>query len=362
MRKLSTLIIPLLLAGCAGQSDKNTDIPVIDLAAAIEQEPVNELEFRDVRFTPLDTSAVALFSERSLIKGVKGDTIMIADDVNRLVLFSLADGKFINEINRKGNGPGEYSWIQCALLDDATAQITISDANGNHAILLTLNDSLISDTPYRKVSGTRLPAGDTRTCINIGEDTDEGYKIHQFDRFMNEIDSLTIAGFDMNYYGGEFFSSNGRTALLTNLSDTLLTLLPGRMEPFVVINRGGKEITPAVAEKIMADYRSVSRGDYLDIYNSAWDDNHFYTLSAYQDNFHLNMFDLPSGRMVYHRSLNPRDEERNTVGFEVPFEGKTYHLRFLFVKDNRWYGIVSEEEALDDDTDEGNCAIISFTL
>lgn len=361
MKSFYVLIIALFLVGCSGKDYKSADIPVIDVVAAIEGEPCNNLEFDDVRFTPLDTSAVSMFGERSYIKAVQGDTIVIEDEHDRLVLFNLKNGKFINEISRKGNGPGEYSWIQGAFLDDATGELTISDANSSHAIILTLNDSLISDTKCRNLRNRRFPIGYTHSCINIGVDTDEGFVIHQFDRFFNEIDSLLLPGFDMNYYGGEFFSANGRTALITNLSDTLYTILPGQMEPFAVLARGGKEITPADADKIMADYKSVSQDNFIKLFYSAWDDEHLFLVSSYQENLNLDIFDLTSGGVLYHLPIDKRSE-RDSTGVEVPFEGKTYHVVNPFVKDNRWYGIVSEAEAMGEEGGEGNCAIISFNL
>ena len=221
-------VLAILFTGCGKGADSN-EVVTIDLASAVEGEFVNHLKVTDVVYTPLDTAAAAMFSERGDIVGLAGDTIIIHDrndSEDRLILFTLADGKMVGQINHVGSGPGEYRWIETVYIDRPARQVVINTAD-NVAHRYTLADEYIDSRKYDTKSTKRFSIGSLENGINMYEEVDGGFVIHQLDRNFDKVDSIKVDGYQLGYLSG-LFERAGNHSIVT-MVDTIYSITPGKL-------------------------------------------------------------------------------------------------------------------------------------
>ncbi|MDE6265249.1 MAG: 6-bladed beta-propeller [Paramuribaculum sp.] len=362
--------LAILSTGCGKGADGN-DVVTIDLASAVEGEPVNHLKATDVVYTPLDTAAAAMFSELGNIVGLAGDTVIIHDmndSEDRLILFTLADGKMVGQINHKGNGPGEYQWIEAVYIDRPAHEVVINTPYGV-AHRYTMDDKYIDSKhytpPYKSI---RLSIGSLDDCINMYGEFDGGFFIHQYDRDFTKIDSIKVDGYKLGYRSG-IFQTVGEYAILS-MVDTLYSITPGKLEKFAIIDRKGKTITPEIEEefnKMMRSDRESARNmqaqnitlDYIMI------DNDYIIIPSFYNNANsYDIFRRSDGALLTHIPYSW--EEENKVGFEFEYSGAKMRVLPRFTQDGRWYAIIGEEQAVgpNGEPNDGdlNAAIVSFKL
>ena len=164
MKNISLSIsISLLLTACGGASTMHqSEMATIDVEAAL-QNP-QELSLTDLGekmiYVPLETldeSLVKLESQSNLI--VTDEYIFVGESGRPLLCFDRFTGKFLRNIGRVGQGPGEYSVSTAAQVDAeakriyfgiAASQYQCYDYDGNflHTQKLPSNNFLMGGTHF----------------------------------------------------------------------------------------------------------------------------------------------------------------------------------------------------------------------
>lgn len=107
---LFCLILALIISSCAQHDPSNENsVGIIGLNEAFSNaRPLNINDIStDLEFVRLETRDACLTGTRLFM--YSNDQNLVAVDQARIMLFDRTNGKFIKEIGRKGNGPGEYS-------------------------------------------------------------------------------------------------------------------------------------------------------------------------------------------------------------------------------------------------------------
>lgn len=120
------LILPLLIMLLYSCS-KNEQID--NVKKLIFNEEVNS-DIKDLitcKFIPLETTDSCLFGDISAIDIVDNKIYTIDRKGNHLFVFDIS-GKFITQIGKKGNGPGEYMSLNNFHIDKKQQIITLTDA------------------------------------------------------------------------------------------------------------------------------------------------------------------------------------------------------------------------------------------
>lgn len=128
----------LLLIACTGKktteenaAPENKGPQVINLEEAISQPsedvPLSEA-VRELRIVPLETTAECLVGNVESIQ-IMGDDIFVLDLQSGILRFS-KDGKFLNKIGTRGQGPGEYLYAKGLLTNEAAGEIGIQESSG----------------------------------------------------------------------------------------------------------------------------------------------------------------------------------------------------------------------------------------
>ena len=362
----SILSTSLLMACSSGNSDK--EAVRFDLAGASRTEQFNNLKIKDFKYVALDTVSKALLGERASIEGIAGDTVIIRDDFERVLFFTLSDGKLVGEINHKGQGPGEYSWLDHIYVDRPAREVVLNTPN-NFAHRYTFSDSLVTTYHYDTPSTIRLSTGSLSKGINIYEQRESGFVIHQLDRNFRQTDSIVTDGYRLGYQSG-IFSNLGDEGIIT-IVDTLYTIKPGKLEKLAILDRNGKTITPEIEEELDQMARSDFEGmmkkqnEYINLLGLFTSDNDkMQVIYKSEGTAFFDFFRMNDGKLLAHLQLS--DTRADEKGLPVEYEGTTLYLNPIFCQDGIWYAVIPENATIEAEKDADNAicnaAIASFRL
>lgn len=356
----------MLLAGCSGGSGSN-EVPVIDMASGVEMSDAPELVYTDIEYVPLDTATAALLGEYSNIMAVMGDTIIMHDmdwmgGDSRLLLFSLADGRFIREIKHIGQGPGEYSWIESIFPDRGKGDIVIKGAN-NAIGRYTLSDSLVSSKTIASLANNKFAVGSLVNGVNVAEPIEGNLLIHQYDAEFNVVNTLFVPDYEPRFISMAINTSGDKGMM--NVVDTVYNLLPGRMDPVVILSRGDKALTPKVEQDVYLNQKDYNLGQemrkrYIEFAHFDTVGDQFIVCYYYGGNNYCDIYSLTDGKLLGRCKFTWQDG-----GFELPWGDTTFQLRTIpfYAGDGRFYMKVDDEQAIDADGNQNpdaNIGIISF--
>lgn len=362
----SILSASLLMACSSGNGDK--EVVRFDLAGASRTEQFNNLKIKDFKYVALDTVSKALLGESAMIQGIAGDTVIISDDLERVLLFTLSDGKLIREINHKGQGPGEYSWLDHIYVDRPAKEMVLNTPY-NFAHRYTFSDSLVYTYNYDISSTMRLSTGSLSKGINMYEQRESGFVIHQLDKNFQQTDSIVIDGYKLGYRSGSF-SNLGDEGIIT-IVDTLYTIKPGKLEKLAILDRNGKTITPEIEEELNQMIRSDFEGmmkkqnEYINLLGwFASDNDKMEVIYQSEGTSFFDFFRMNDGKLLAHIQLTDNCEDKK--GLPVEYEGSTLYLNPIFCQDGIWYAVIPENATIEAEKDADNvicnAAIASFRL
>ena len=364
--KLITGLLSILTFASCGNRGAESVVPVYDLAAAVNTPRMEKLKVGDVRLTALDTVSKALLSNRARIIDVLGDTIVIeeTDKQYKVLLFSLSDGKLLREINHIGQGPGEYAWLDNVYVDrDAHEVVLTTPVPIAHRY--TLSDSLVKTYNHGIPIRRKLTKGSLEKGINFCDETENGFIIRQANKDFIQTDSIVVDGYKLGYMSGDLINYGDEGAI--TMVDTLYILKPGRLEKTAVLNRGGKTITPEI-EKELSEMKSfedmiAKQHEYIETLGLFITDGNLVMIAYMYGKNETEFFDFfrrDDGELLTHIPMK-WDEDRDSTGMAVEYEGSTLYVKPLFARDGRWYAILPETQVPGAE-DENNGAIVSFTL
>lgn len=366
MNKFAIITLAGFMFASCGSKHEKDDVPVYDLSAAIKSPRLQKLKIEDIKFTTLDTVANALFGYQAKIIDVIGDTLILRDSrdlaEDRLLLFTLSDGKLIGEINHKGQGPGEYRWLDNVYVDRGTKEVVLNSPD-RVAYRYTLSDSLVSTYHHNIPTVKRLTKGSLANGINFYEEDDKGFIIRQVNKDFVLTDSIMVDGYPLGYLSGDLINFGDEGAI--TMVDTLYLLKPGRLEKTAIFSRGGKTITPEIEKELsnMSDYekRMEKQREYISLSEGIIPEGDVVMINYYSGEAqYLDFYRRNDGKLLTHIPVLWSNGHEK-AGMEVKYEDSIFYVRPQFARDGRWYAIIPDSELAESDGD-GNGAIISFTL
>lgn len=106
------IIIGYFLSSCSGGRQRDEDIYVhVDFVGAERQSLYVEDVFDCVEFIPLETSYSCLLTEEPLILAVTDSFVVLSNMMRDAFLFDRKDGRFVQQVGKRGNGPDEYYFL-----------------------------------------------------------------------------------------------------------------------------------------------------------------------------------------------------------------------------------------------------------
>lgn len=143
MRYISIIIACVVLTNCADNTDHTESIKTIDAENSITSEIRLSDIVDTIEYIKLETNESCLIG--SITKIVPfGDSLLICDRfTGRSAYIFGRDGRFINKIGARGNGPGEYTELHDVAIDRHGKRIFILDTAGYNLLIYSTDGNFI---------------------------------------------------------------------------------------------------------------------------------------------------------------------------------------------------------------------------
>lgn len=340
-------------------------VPDINLTKNISIGSSNAMDVNNLLSTQLSGSSDEEFFQNASIIDVVGDTIILLENTptsSRLIMFNLQDGKYLGQVNHRGQGPGEYRRIIGAFVNDSNATVLIPNFDTPSVYEYSLaNDSLLSIFEREQVMTMMPPVGGVESCINIALPSPDGLSILQYNSQYQRIDSISLLGVEC----GNFITvwdNAGNNAVFMN-ADTLFTLAPGELRKLAILSRGDKALTPQKDEEITM---AIMSGEdeiellkpYILVRNVQYTLGKILITTMTNGEKHSDLYNLSDGKMLYHTSYDELSIPSMIIVKDKT--GKSQKVERLFAKNGRWYGFLNEDD--NTSSDDRNDTIISFEI
>ena len=123
----TALLLALLATSCGDANQKTSALPQINVSTSHPEKEICLQDVAEVGYIPLDSKDDILFGGH--VRSFSDKGIVILDDQNKRLIFFDKQGRFQNVINRKGQGPEEYSMMFNALIDWDKEEVFVFDSS-----------------------------------------------------------------------------------------------------------------------------------------------------------------------------------------------------------------------------------------
>ena len=132
----AALLLALLVTACGDANQKTSALPQIDVRTNYPEKEICLQDVAEVSYITLDSQDDILF--RGHVRSFSDRGIVILDDQNNKLLFFDKQGTFQHAINKKGQGPEEYSMMFNALVDWNKEEVFVLDS-GSKIVVYSLD-------------------------------------------------------------------------------------------------------------------------------------------------------------------------------------------------------------------------------
>ena len=274
MKNANDILIFILLAlitGCGGGKQSTDDLIIVDVTKSYPKKELILQDFMDVEYVPLETTDEFLTQGFILATGKK---YIVARNFGRdgdIFIFD-REGKGVKKINRMGQGPEDYSFINSLILDEDHDEIFVHDYSPSKILVYDLSGQFIRGFKYNndddtlKYSGLRNYDRDhligydatadyyeTRPFYHLIISKQDGRVIRKIQVPFKEKKTTIVRGQEGEVFYTSFvtfhsiFPNRDHWILSQPASDTIYRLLPDfSMLPFIVRTPSIQSMEPEV--------------------------------------------------------------------------------------------------------------------
>ncbi|MDL2245608.1 6-bladed beta-propeller [Parabacteroides sp. OttesenSCG-928-J18] len=260
----------------------------------------------DIQFIPLETNDSCLIHEIRKICLV--DSLLVIGD-NNSILFFESNGRFKNKIDKKGNGPEEYSRLSDFDIDRKTKVVTILDAGKKQLLHYNFQGEYLGRTPIGLWAIKLLDRDNMYYLYSGNQVSDENhYKINIIDKSSENsrgfYETDTHKSTYLHVHSAENFCfSDSNIYFYEAYNDTIYKLLSQKMDPLFYVNFSNRNIPQ---ERFNAHYEHIA--DFTDIMRKNEYVYGIFSLVAYDSKFLFSFYDKKRYFALF--------DGRNTVVFD----------------------------------------------
>ena len=224
------------------------------------------------KFIPLQTTDECLFEDIRAIDIVEDNIYIIDRKGDHLFVFDLS-GKFITQIGKRGDGPGEYLLLTNFHVDKEKQIITLADPHQDKLFNYNLNDyKYINDQKTFYFSDCCwLPDGNIAWAFHKGYNSGKRDKhyVKITDSKLNDIKLLYPMNFSPEYLmvpGSFFYTLNKKCFLNIPFIPTIYEVTSEKLIPTYQLELGKHKFASLEWLKANAEknfYRTISNTDYI---------------------------------------------------------------------------------------------------
>ena len=260
MKKVSFLFCVIFVFTACPQKESlgdNTDYPVIDVVNNIGDYKIVYCSdyFSSIEYIPLETTDNSFIAQEPFIITTNDSLIFISSvtrggkiPVDRNLLVFNHSGKFLNQIGKYGNGPGEYPNFDKYFLSHEKPVVCIYDFFSRKIFEYEFNGKFICSIPTPStMDGNWIEPhsyfGDSLFLGSLAKYDKYGYYYLLFDRngeIVKSFPTTLFCDISDNNRGLHFppFKIDERLYLKDDINDTIYSLESMNLQPAFVFNLG----------------------------------------------------------------------------------------------------------------------------
>ncbi|MDR2119811.1 MAG: 6-bladed beta-propeller [Tannerella sp.] len=329
------------------EKDEILHLPVASYLNKVEEVPLEDFA-ASVKKVQLETSDSILIAE--IYKVFQTDEFFIVMHLFRISVFD-KEGKYLNDISRKGQGPHEFNGISSIFIKDSL--FYLYDTSHKEVSVFTFGGEFVRSFSTGNYYNLIFPLqDDDYVAFQLNISGKEKKKLIFFD----ESKELNAIPYDREYakpknvllifeMEGHVYSHDGKDYFKEQYSDTLFTIQPGHtLEPRLIFDLGRYQPT-------------LERKHALTDVNYGWDDMAHLSITGETDSYLF--FNVRINRETHAYYWDKQRKSLHNVRFTYP---RDYGYEGAFIP-----GAVSEDRrnliSIEEDTVGGNNpAIIIATL
>lgn len=341
MKLTAVILFTLFLFGC--KTEKTTSVITIDVQAPVGKELKNLSEIAtDIQYIPLETKPEALMRFVNYLKAADGKFYI--NTVSELLCFD-KNGKFLYKLDKKGRGPEEYTYLTDYDILPEKKLVMVLALAGSGSKLIFYNET---DSGFRYLNKLDIlthprycdfiPGQDNNILLSFAAATGE----NEYQCVIIDQEGDTILK-KSNYYSFTrqsnvqmgFSSDNiinctaGIMRIKGLLSDTMYTMAKDyKFVPYMIMNTGGKGLTPAFLSNIPAVSDGLSPAANLLMNSAIFETERFmlYRISYQQTGF-WGVYDKTLGETSY---FYTEDLLKDDISGGINIEPKFCHDGVLY--------------------------------
>lgn len=324
------------------QTTNETVCTTIDLGASIGQTtdaiPLNDL-FDITQVLPIETTDDFLLSSISLIGNP--EKTLIFNESDRLYYVDKATGKLLSKIDRKGNGPEEYTNIRVASVDN-DGNALLCDWN-NQYMQYSSQGEFISSVKTDSISSVyQLADGNYAVSYNPILESSPGIAIYDKDfKLLRQGLSNDEMMSDILIFFNRMFENDGKCYFQdVPFNDTLFCVTSEKDVPFLVLSSGDYK-TPLDLYETYDRYKKDGPNYIMDKGGQFAGDKLF-TIFTYGEKMYYDVWDMKTSKLLY-RSTTGRDG--GVAGIPLQIEGTEVVVWPKLTYGDKVYVEVQAEEA-----------------
>lgn len=345
------------------QTTNESVCTTIDLGASIGQTTdairLNDL-FDITQVLPLKTTDDFLLSSINLIGNP--EKVLIFNESDRLYYVDKATGKLLSKIDRKGNGPEEYTNTRIAAVDNERNVLlydfgrkTLMKYSPRGEFLSSIkNDS--TGSVFQLADGNYAisynPSIESRAGIAV---YDKDFKLLRQGLSHDKLDSEFMVMFNT------MFENDGKAYFRdTPHNDTLFCVTSEKDEPFLVLNKGGLKAPIEIFEKFDIYKRDRSKYIMNDYVRPAGDK--LFITFTYDEKKYQDVWDMKTSKLLYRSAIG---KDGGVAGIPMEIEGTEVVVWPKLTYGDKVYVEVQAEEAqafLPSVSETDNPVLVELTL
>ena len=145
-----SLFLMIGLLGCVEKEEK-TNVITVDVTTTYPKKELVLQDLMDVEYIPLETNDEFITQGSVMAIGEKYILVKNWSHDGNIFVFDRKTGKGIRKINRKGQGDGEYSFINGIILDEANNEMFVNCASTKKIYVYDLSGNFKRD--FKHVEG-----------------------------------------------------------------------------------------------------------------------------------------------------------------------------------------------------------------
>ena len=276
----------------------------------------------DIQYIPLATDSLLA----NIMKVIYSEGVYFVKDNKSKFLRFDENGRLLNQIGRRGKGPGEYLYVSDFVIHPVTRNIFVSGGKPDQILAYSPEGKFLKPIPLTIKYVTSMGISDKNLFLfyfdgaqhiekNMELIDTEGSILKSYTNKYKFEKGRAMVGFASECL---MYPVEGKLHFKEIFSDTLFYLDGEKMIPEMVLNSEDRQFTPEIRTKVIKEYSADPRGSSESLVKSVIQNNLLETRNYL---FYSYGYDRKVRMLIYNKSTGKKTEIDSKTGIKNDWDG-----------------------------------------